>query len=387
MMARKYVRIHICGGDNMLGRAIGLTLHHRAPGEATIRDSVPAQRYLDLSMHESDAEMLSLEGMRGLNTTGNYLWGALMEPSMHATPPPDLCLLNLETAVTDSLTGNDVPQKGINYHMHSANLPEVMKPFAGKLFGSQKPVPLVISFANNHALDWGRNAFQRESLHAFSKLPQSIHMVGAGRNSDEATAAARVSTEDGVEIDVLAFASEDSGTLRDWEATADKAGIAWLPAMTSHEQVDHCVRIVQKAVNRLDNVDHRILILSVHMGPNWAYRSPGSFPDNQEYRRQFSHRVIDELGVDVLYAHSSHHIRGMEVYNSKFIMYGAGDFCNDYGGFANKGDHLFVKYGALFVVDLDAETGDLHGVSLVPFYMGQCYQNPQVNMLCIVDPV
>jgi hypothetical protein len=33
-------------------------------------------------------------------------------------PAPDLRLLNLETAVTKTISNDDVPKKGINYHMH-----------------------------------------------------------------------------------------------------------------------------------------------------------------------------------------------------------------------------------------------------------------------------
>lgn len=39
---------------------------------------------------------------------------------------------------------------------------------------------------------------------------------------------------------------------------------------------------------------------------------------------------MDELGVDLIYGHSSHHIRGAEVYKGKLILYGAGDIVNDY---------------------------------------------------------
>ena len=41
-------------------------------------------------------------------------------------------------------------------------------------------------------------------------------------------------------------------------------------------------------------------------------------------------RLVDELGVDMLYGHSSHHIRGAEVYKGKLVLYGAGDIVNDY---------------------------------------------------------
>jgi poly-gamma-glutamate capsule biosynthesis protein CapA/YwtB (metallophosphatase superfamily) len=46
----------------------------------------------------------------------------------------------------------------------------------------------------------------------------------------------------------------------------------------------------------------------------------------------FTHRLIDETGVDVPHGHSSHHPRPIEVYRDRPIIYGCGDFLNDYEG-------------------------------------------------------
>ena len=50
--------------------------------------------------------------------------------------------------------------------------------------------------------------------------------------------------------------------------------------------------------------------------------------------RQFAHDLIDKAAIDVVYGHSSHHIKGLEVYHGKLILYGCGDFINDYEGIA-----------------------------------------------------
>src|SRR5207302_10412227 len=41
---------------------------------------------------------------------------------------------------------------------------------------------------------------------------------------------------------------------------------------------------------------------------------------------------IDKASVDIVYGHSSHHFKGLEYYNEKLILYGCGDFINDYEG-------------------------------------------------------
>ena len=43
-----------------------------------------------------------------------------------------------------------------------------------------------------------------------------------------------------------------------------------------------------------------------------------------------AHFLIDECGIDIIHGHSSHHVQGVENYNGKLIIYGCGDFVNDY---------------------------------------------------------
>lgn len=40
--------------------------------------------------------------------------------------------------------------------------------------------------------------------------------------------------------------------------------------------------------------------------------------------------MIDECGIDIVHGHSSHHVQGVERYKSKLIIYGCGDFVDDY---------------------------------------------------------
>lgn len=65
-------------------------------------------------------------------------------------------------------------------------------------------------------------------------------------------------------------------------------------------------------------------IFSVHWGPNYAWR-----PD-EETIQSLAHFLIDECGVDIIHGHSSHHVQGVEIYKGKLIIYGCGDFVDDY---------------------------------------------------------
>jgi poly-gamma-glutamate capsule biosynthesis protein CapA/YwtB (metallophosphatase superfamily) len=45
-----------------------------------------------------------------------------------------------------------------------------------------------------------------------------------------------------------------------------------------------------------------------------------------------AHLLIDEANVDLIFSHSFYHFKSIETYKGKFIIYGAGDFINDYEG-------------------------------------------------------
>lgn len=64
-------------------------------------------------------------------------------------------------------------------------------------------------------------------------------------------------------------------------------------------------------------------IFSIHWGPNYAWQPAPQI-------RSLAHFLIDECGVDIVHGHSAHHVQGVERYNGKLIMYGCGDFVDDY---------------------------------------------------------
>ena len=63
------------------------------------------------------------------------------------------------------------------------------------------------------------------------------------------------------------------------------------------------------------------------------------------------------------------HARGMEVYNNKLILYGTGDIINDYECFENPGEETYNCMGGIYLVDLDAASGDVGELRIIPMYM------------------
>nr|WP_298377384.1 CapA family protein [uncultured Bradyrhizobium sp.] len=61
------------------------------------------------------------------------------------------------------------------------------------------------------------------------------------------------------------------------------------------------------------------------MGSNWGYY----IPDEQTV---FARTLIDQANASIVHGHSSHHPRAIEIYRDRLILYGCGDFLNDYEG-------------------------------------------------------
>lgn len=347
----------------MLGRGVQLTCRVQTPGEETITDSAPASYYLKKALlHDSYAGVLpaALERIRNANQDGSYLWRDLL--TLQVVPKPDLSLINLESSVTRTIRTNDISlMKGITYHFHCDNLVGVLSTLVGN-------TPYVISYANNHVMDFGRSAFEDESLPMLQHLPRNGQMVGAGRTLNEAAAPVNISCQEGAaQVMVIAAGTECAGVPPQWAASETTSGILFLPPLVSEQ---HLLKAMSLAYDYFSTVkkQNTVLILSLHFGPNWVLREPYD-KAHLLLRQRFARWTIDALGVDLVYGHSSHHIAGLELYNRKLIIYGCGDLVNDYEGFSNPGDEAYNKMGAVFIIDLHPHTGEFHKLRLVPTLM------------------
>jgi poly-gamma-glutamate synthesis protein (capsule biosynthesis protein) len=75
--------------------------------------------------------------------------------------------------------------------------------------------------------------------------------------------------------------------------------------------------------------------------------------------------LIDRASIDLIHGHSSHHPRAAEVYHNRLILYGCGDFLNDYegiSGYEEFRDDLVLMY----FPTLDARTGELLRLKMTP---------------------
>jgi poly-gamma-glutamate synthesis protein (capsule biosynthesis protein) len=150
----------------------------------------------------------------------------------------------------------------------------------------------------------------------------------------------------------VSLGSENSGVRREWAATADGPGVYLLE--------DLSVRTAEAVGERMRRLRRPgdVVVASIHWGPNWGY------PVSREEVR-FARRLIDTGGVDVVHGHSSHHIKGIEVYQGRLILYGCGDFLNDYEGIRGHEDFR-GDLGLMYLASLHSSSGRLAHLEMVP---------------------
>jgi poly-gamma-glutamate synthesis protein (capsule biosynthesis protein) len=100
-------------------------------------------------------------------------------------------------------------------------------------------------------------------------------------------------------------------------------------------------------------------VISIHWGGNWGYSIP-------RQQREFAHRLIDAGAADVVHGHSSHHPRAVEVHEGRPILYGCGDFINDYEGISGHEEFRSDLVLAYFLT-LDPSSGRLRRLEMTPF--------------------
>jgi poly-gamma-glutamate capsule biosynthesis protein CapA/YwtB (metallophosphatase superfamily) len=188
----------------------------------------------------------------------------------------------------------------------------------------------VVSFASNHCLDLGREAF----FDTISVLEEEgLSVVGAGRNIDEARKPAILDCS-GTRVAFLAY---NSILPHGFWADLHRPGCAPMRGLTLYEQIEHdqpgtpC-RVhtfahrddlgalqddIVQAKSRAD-----LVIVSMHWGIHFI---PAVLAD---YQRDVAHAAID-AGADLILGTHPHILKGIEVYGGKVIFYSLCNFALD----------------------------------------------------------
>ncbi|MFM7035992.1 MAG: CapA family protein [Planctomycetia bacterium] len=314
-------------GDVMTGRGLDQAMRHPCSPmlhEPLVRD---ARRYVDLAE--------AAHGPIPRPCSPDYPWGDALAVLDEIRPVARI--INLETSIT---TSNDwCRDKDIHYRMHPANIDCL------KAAGID-----IATLANNHTLDWGREGLVEtlDSLHR-----AGFQTAGAGRTLEEARQRAVVTVNAGCRVLLWSVGSGTSGIPEHWRATDERSGLN----MVRDLDQGTAEALAQEAAAVKHPGD--IALVSIHWGTNWGFDVPEGFV-------AFAHRLIDG-GIDLVYGHSSHHVRPIEVYRERLILYGCGDLLDDYEGIAGH-EKYRSDLGLLYFPQCHAATGRLMGLTMVPMH-------------------
>lgn len=188
----------------------------------------------------------------------------------------------------------------------------------------------VVSFASNHCMDWGTEAFF-ETIERLER--EGMTVVGVGENIDAARAP-RIVTVNGVRIAFLAYSS--ILPMAYWADTR-RPGCAPMRAWTFYEQIEHDqpgtparihsfphrddLRRLKQDIAAARKLADRVAV-SLHWGIHFV---PAQIAD---YQRDVAYAAIDS-GADIILGHHAHILKGVEFYRGKPIFYSLSNFAMD----------------------------------------------------------
>jgi len=268
----------------------------------------------------------------------DYPWGN----TLNIFKSSDLRIINLETCIT---TGSEkFPGKVFNYRMHPGNV-DILK------------VAQIdyCSLANNHIIDYGIPGMF-ESMETLKSA--NIKFAGVGSNIAEAMKPAFVSAK-GKTFAIFSFSDHGCGSEKPghpdlWAAEKNKPGFNFIDVSRYDTKNDPLNLRKLLAAPKVEKQADAV-VFSIHWGPNYSWMPKFTIAN-------LAHFLIDECGVDIIHGHSSHHIQGIEIYKGKPIIYGCGDFIDDYSI-----DKEFRNdRGLVYVVNLDEKLLKFESINLYP---------------------
>lgn len=273
---------------------------------------------------------------------GDVMLGRLVNEALRTVPPEypwgdtlsilgaaDAVIANLECVLSDR--GAPQPGKTFTFRSDARNVAVL-----------QAAGVCAVSLANNHSLDYGPQAL----IDCLASLEAAgIAAAGAGPSLTAAAAPALVPLRgpqppDGLPVTLVAWTDNEPG----WEAGPRTPGVFYVPVTAQGD--DPREETLRSIVARTARAG-QMVIVSAHWGPNWG-RDP--LPEHVQAAR----RLID-AGAAVVFGHSPHVFRGVELYRGRPIFYGCGDFIDDY------------------LVD-EAERNDLSAVSMLEYQGGRLHR-------------
>lgn len=232
----------------------------------------------------------------------------------------DISFGQVETVLIDKAIEDLYPYVAAQARMPCSSDPDVAP-------GMKRAGFDIVSFASNHALDYGRVHF----LNTIRYLRDAgLEVIGAGENEADARRYS-VMERKGVKIAFLGYCTI---LPQDYWAQEARPGMNPARGHTYYEQIEHdqpgtpcrvhswahkgdkarMLEDIRKAKSETD-----IVVVSMHWGIHFTEA------EIAEYQVEYAHDAID-AGADLILGHHAHILKPIEVYKGKVIFYSLGNF-------------------------------------------------------------
>lgn len=238
----------------------------------------------------------------------DYMWEDVSDLIKSA----DYSLFNLETSV--SLRGSDTKPEGFGFRSDPSTLR-----------GLKNAGIDMVSLANNHVIDYGRDALS-DTMSSLKEY--GIEYIGAGENKSEASKI-NYQTINGIKIAFIGT-TEILG-YKHWVAEDNKSGVFYLDKSNLDE--------INKIIKEANEVADYIVVVA-----HWD-REYVDFPETETI--EMAHTFIDN-GADIIIGHHPHVLQGIEYYKEGIVYYSTGNF-----NFLIKNEN--ASQSALFELSFDKE--------------------------------
>ncbi|MDP4001427.1 MAG: CapA family protein [bacterium] len=250
-----------------------------SPNITNIKDDSSSMIFVgDIMLSRSVGDLMAVKN--------NYNWP--FEKISDFLKSADLTFANLETPIS-----NRGVKVGSIYSFRSN--PKVVE---GLIFAGFD----VLSVANNHAWDYGRDAFSDTLYHL---AEAGISYVGGGHNEYEAHTGVikKVGKTD------VGFLGYTNLLPKSVSATGDSAGVA---VLDEAKMVDDIQLMKSRS---------QLVFFSFHCGEEYIALHNAS-------QERIAHKAID-AGADLIIGHHPHVVEDIEEYKGKYIVYSLGNFVFD----------------------------------------------------------
>lgn len=256
----------------------------------------------------------------------DYMWEDVKDLINSA----DYSIFNLETSVSNR--GSDTKPAGYGFRSN----PDTLQ-------GLQNAGIDMVNLANNHVLDYGKEAF----LDTMDNLKKyNIEYIGSGKNYNEASEI-KYKTINDIKFSFIGLTSILG--YKEWSATENREGVFYL----TESDYQNIYNKIQEANKNSDYV-----VVFTHWDREY-YNYPTEATIN------LAHTLIDN-GANIIIGTHPHVLQGVEYYNDGIIYYSLGNF-----NFLIKNDNA-ARTG-LFELNLDSKK--IKSSRIYPIKINNCKAN------------